>query len=163
MIDGVHFKATLPLRWQVEYSATVLENARYLTVLAEFEQRENDRSKEQTDLHAKLDLVLLWLARAQLGEMPPTSAVLLGQEQLSWLSATPLDVANGGTVVLNLSDALPFLLQLSAEVLSCTAEGEQWRINVQLQLGDENLRDAWERTVFRRHRRAIQQECGART
>ncbi|MDR3409386.1 MAG: hypothetical protein P4L87_00320, partial [Formivibrio sp.] len=58
------------------------------------------------------------------------------------------------------SDALPFLLQLPATITACEQAGEIWRVDAQLIIKDENLRDWWERTVFRFHRRAIQQERG---
>lgn len=162
MIDGVHFRATLPLRWQEEYRAATLESARYLAVLAEFEQNNDDRPKEQTELHAKLDLALLWLSRTLVGDLPPASRALIGLEQICWWSESSLPAGSHGAVGLNFSESLPFMLPLPVEVESCVQDGAQWRICARIMLEDENLREWWERTVFRRHRREIQQERGAR-
>lgn len=160
MIDGVHFSATLPLCWETGKISATLENSRYLAVLAEFEQRGDDLAKEQAELHAKLDLALLWLARSLAGEMPAACQAWIGNEQVCWQSSVPMEVGSKGILAFNLSDALPFLLRLPARVQSCVQAGSLWHICANLEFDDEALRDWWERTVFRRHRRAIQQERG---
>lgn len=160
--NGVHFQATLPLAWLPVSACVPFEAARYLAVLAEFEHSAEDRSPEQSQLHAKLDLALLWLARSLAGEMPAPCAAWVGLEWLSWDAQMPLAVGSTGALALNLSSALPFLLQLPATISACEQNGALWRVQAQLMIEDEGLRDGWERTVFRYHRRAIQQERGTR-
>lgn len=160
MISGVCFLAELPLAWLPASTGSAQEAARYLAVLAEFEQAAPERSREQEELHAKLDLALLWLARAQAGQLPPACPVQIGLEHLAWLADSPQPAASSGALALNLSDALPFLLQLPAQIESCQPEDGRWRITASLAFDDDTLRDWWERTVFRRHRRVIQQERG---
>lgn len=161
--NGVCFQATLPLAWLPVAACAPFEVSCYLAVLAEFEHSAEDRSPEQSQLHAKLDLALLWLARSLSGEMPVPCAAWVGLESLSWDADLPLAVGSSGTLALNLSNALPFLLQLPATISACEQNGALWRVHAQLMIEDDSLRDAWERTVFRYHRRAIQQERGART
>ncbi|MDR3413416.1 MAG: hypothetical protein P4L87_21090, partial [Formivibrio sp.] len=147
--SGVHFYANLPLSWQPDFECIPFESARYLAVLAEFEHALEDRPQEQAQLHAKLDLLLLWLARSLSKEIPASRKTWIGLEAMSWESAVPLVVSDVGAVALNLSDALPFLLQLPATITACEQAGEIWRVDAQLIIKDENLRDWWERTVFR--------------
>lgn len=160
---GVHFQARLPLAWLPETAAIAFEATRYLAVLAEFEYVGEERSLEHSQLHAKLDLALLWLARSLAQEMPASCEAWVGLESLYWEAVSPLAVGSSGALALNLSTALPFLLQLPATIMSCEQDGEIWRISARLMIEDDGLRDGWERTVFRYHRRAIQQERGART
>ncbi|SFN22104.1 Atypical PilZ domain-containing protein, cyclic di-GMP receptor [Formivibrio citricus] len=162
-IEGVHFCAVLPLAWRAKSGLSNLEVSRYLAVLAEFEQSGDDETGAQTGINAKLDLALLWLARALASEMPPTCETVIGLEQLVWTSDTPLETGASGFVALNLSESLPFLLPLPAKIESCSEQGGAWQIVTRLQLADETVRDWWERTVFRRHRRAIQLERSARS
>lgn len=160
MLSGVCFFVKLPLTWLPASTCSAQEAARYLAVLAEFEQAAPGRTREQEELHAKLDLALLWLARAQAGPMPTMSQAQIGLECLNWLAESPLPAGSMGAIALNLSDSLPFLLQLPARIESCETEGRRWRIVATLFLADDSLRDGWEKTVFRRHRREIQQQRG---
>lgn len=162
LIEGVHFCTSLPLAWQAVSNLSNLEAARYLAVLAEFEQIHDDETSAQIDINAKLDLALLWLARALASEMPPPSEAVLGLEQLSWQSSVPQEIGARGFVAINLSDSLPFLLPLSALIESCERTIEGWQITARLQIVDPGVRDWWERTVFRRHRHAIQLERSQR-
>ena len=160
LIEGLHFKAVLPLAWVSPHQAASFEGARYLAVLAEFEAVSDDHHREQAELHAKLDLALLWLARSLCPELPAMHACWIGLDAMAWHAKMPLEIGSTGSLALNLSDALPFLLHLPAKVQICEPLGEMWHIRVALNFADDNLRDCWERTVFRRHRRAIQLERG---
>lgn len=160
MIEGLHFHASLPLGWRDDYNQSAFEAARYLSVLASFEHTVREREDVQEELHAKLDLALLWLARSLAGPNPAACPASIGLETMRWSDGQALEPGKQGAVVLNLSTDLPFLLQLPAYVRSCQAVDGRWQIDVDLQITDEALRDGWERTVFRRHRRMIQQERG---
>lgn len=160
LIEGLHFKAVLPLAWCPQYQASCFENARYLAVLAEFEAIGDEHHREQAELHAKLDLALLWLARSLCPELPALHESWIGLDALAWNSDTPMEIGSTGAVALSLSDSLPFLLQVPAIIRVCEPLTESWQIRADLEIADENLRDCWERTVFRRHRRAIQLERG---
>lgn len=157
--EGVCFAATLPLQWQSGPALPSLEAARYLAVLAEFEQT-REEAGGSSDNNAKLDLILLWLSRVLTTTQPVPCAAVLGLESLTWQSAQPQLAGSTGAVALNLSDALPFMLTLSAQIEACEQRGEIWQLRASLQFDDENLQDWWERTVFRRHRRMIRQERG---
>lgn len=160
MIEGLHFHASLPLGWRDDYNQSGFETARYLSVLADFEHTVRERADAQDELHAKLDLALLWLARSLAKPNPAACPAWIGLETLRWHDGRALEPGQQGAVVLNLSADLPFLLQLPARVRSCRAVDGRWQIDVDLQITDDALRDGWERTVFRRHRRMIQQERG---
>lgn len=161
-IEGVHFCAVLPLAWQEQCYSSSFETARYLAVLAEFEQNREDIPAAQTEINAKLDLALLWLARMLASDLPPPCEAAIGLEQLCWQSQAPVAVGEQGFVVLNLSQSLPFRLSLPAQIVACAENTGCWQITAHLQISDEGSRDWWERTVFRRHRRVIQIERGER-
>lgn len=160
--EGVCFSASLPLAWYSHSSQSCFETARYLAVLAELESASSPEDSTPPQMTAKLDLVLLWLAKVLARDMPKPCESVVGLEQLSWVNTEHLDVCSEGYVGISLSEYLPFVLMLPAKIEFSVAENNHWRISARLVLPDNEVRDLWERTVFRRHRRLIQLERGAR-
>ncbi|MEN9658928.1 MAG: hypothetical protein RL571_2393 [Pseudomonadota bacterium] len=159
--DGVHFFAHLPLAWHATLQQSAFEATRYLTVLAEFEASSDERNHAQEALHAKLDLMLLWTAKHLSQDLPSAKDAVIALEVISWLDATALPVGAHGALTLSLSRIFPFSLQLPAEIILCAVSGQGYAITARLQLKEEALRDWFERTVFRNHRRIVHSERGA--
>lgn len=160
--EGVYFSAALPLAWYPHSNQSSFETARYLTVLAELEGTPSPEDGTPSQIAAKLDLTLLWLAKVLATDMPNPCESVVGLEQLSWINTESLDVGSEGYVGVSLSENLPFVLMLPAQIESNLAENNHWRISARLVIPDDEVRDLWERTVFRRHRRLIQLERGAK-
>lgn len=156
MMTGAYFQATLPLAWLEQGNVSALEASRYLSVLAEMESISDERKLEHAELNAKLDLTLMWLARFFAGEPTPSVNATIGLDAMQWQSEQAQVVGALGAIALNLSSAFPFVLHLQARITACEKQGDAWQIEATLDIQDESLRDHWERTVFRRHRRAIQ-------
>ena len=157
-MSGVCFQARLALDWVADCTVSSWEAGRYLTVLAELESFSEERKLEYAELNAKLDLTLIWLARFLKAESHPTVAATLRLEEIVWQNTAAQRIGARGAVAINLSEALPFVVQLPARITACEAHEVGWQISAALEIEDEVLRDQWERTVFRRHRRAIQQQ-----
>ena len=156
-LNGPALIANLPCQWQDEYAQSALEASRYLAVLAEFE-RENPLAEPDLSplLSAKLDLALLWLARRPNPAPSHGAPVTLGLEEIAWHTMHALSPVQRGALVVQLSEAFPFALQLPAEVTSCQTDQTGFVIRARLQWQNEELQDWYERTVFRYHRRDIQ-------
>jgi hypothetical protein len=159
--DGVHFSAHLPLAWHGVLQQSAFEATRYLAVLAEFESTSDERNHAQDALHAKLDLMLLWTAKNASHNLPAAKDVMIGLETIAWHEAAAFPLGAHGTLAISLSHILPFSLQLPAEIISCTLIEQTYTVTARLLLKEEALRDWYERTVFRNHRRIVHAERGA--
>lgn len=67
-----------------------------------------------------------------------------------------------GYVGINLSECLPFVLMLPAQIEASVAENNQWRISVRLAIRDDEWLIFGNVPCSGRHRRLIQLERGAR-
>jgi hypothetical protein len=159
--DGVHFSAHLPLAWHGVLQQSAFEATRYLAVLAEFESTSDERNHAQDALHAKLDLMLLWTAKNASHNLPAPKDVMIGLETIAWHDVAALPLGAHGALAISLSHILPFSLQLPAEIISCTLMDQTYTVTARLLLKEETLRDWFERTVFRTHRRIVHAERGA--
>lgn len=159
--DGVHFSAHLPLAWHGVLQQSTFEATRYLAVLAEFESISDERSHAQDALHAKLDLMLLWTAKNASHTLPAAKEVMIGLETIAWRDSAALPLGAHGALALSLSHILPFSLQLPAEIISCVVSEQGYVLTARLLLQEEALRDWFERTVFRNHRRLVHAGRGA--
>jgi hypothetical protein len=159
--DGVHFLAHLPLAWHGVLQQSAFEATRYLAVLAEFESSSEERNHAQDALHAKLDLMLLWTAKNASHNLPLPKDAVIGLETIAWADSAALPIGAHGALAISLSHILPFSLQLPAEIISCTHMDQAYVVTARLLLKEEALRDWFERTVFRNHRRIVHAERGA--
>ncbi|AZN36147.1 PilZ domain-containing protein [Iodobacter ciconiae] len=158
--DGVHFHAHLPLAWHGLLQQSAFEATRYLAVLAEFESNNDERGHAQDALHAKLDLMLLWTAKNASHSLPPPKEVIVGLETIAWRDTAALPVGVHGVLAISLSHVFPFSLQLPAQIMGCTVAEHGYVLTARLLLQEEALRDWFERTVFRNHRRIVHAERG---
>jgi hypothetical protein len=151
-IEGPSFQATLPFGWQTSEPASCAsewEILRYLPVLADFEQ-----NQAATDLmQAKQDLALMWLARQQGLALPASTALELGMDEIAWQASSGIEVGQFGYISLVLAPTFPLLLTFAAQI---TRQNDGVAV-AQLKSRSPALCDAWEQTIFRYHRRAIQQ------
>lgn len=153
LAEGVFFDVKLPVRWRTQHTQSALEAHRYLTVLTEFESPNADADVGQS----KLDLALIWLARSLAAPMPSDCVARIGLEAVQWQAEAALCSGQTGVVELCLSSSFPFLLQLPAKILTCVPAALGFDIKAQLLPMDDLLTEAYERMVFRYHRRQIQQ------
>ncbi|WP_035051602.1 PilZ domain-containing protein [Andreprevotia chitinilytica] len=149
--DGVWFAAELPVVWLPASQQSTFEACRYLDVLTAFEQA---GAAEVRPEDAKLDLQLLWLARVLTPQLPPVGEVKLGLEHVEWRATAKPD-QDDSWLGIALSNLFPYLVSLPIHLESAVNEGGNWRCTAAWRVGDELLRDALERTIFRRHREQI--------
>ncbi|WP_373975401.1 PilZ domain-containing protein [Chitinibacter sp. SCUT-21] len=133
---------------------------RYLMVLADFEQGHESIELAQ----AKQDLLLLWLAKSQTIDLPNTQLISVGMNQITWQGTQSLSEGEVGVINLCLSLQFPLLLSLKAKIASVDSSGNDTKCFVaDLCAMSPQLQDHFEQTVFRYHRRAIQQSRQAAT
>lgn len=170
---GVAYSALLPLVWQpadslapAQLSAWQQSNIDLLRALATIETVAGDREKElgaagkaYERLEAKLDVVLdmLSLLLAERRELPPQQQLILRASGLEWYTEQAPAASDAGLLTLYLSPKLPQPLILSARIVACTPAGTGQRVQAEFTHLSEELSDWLERTVFRYHRRAVQQ------
>lgn len=155
-LDGPAFSAILPACWLSDYSQNPLEASRYLAVLAEFEREEMAQAAADSLLGARLDLALLWLARS-LNQAPAGKLdITLGLEEVLWRADCALPTGQRGVLAVQISTSFPFSLQLPVQIISSEAGAGEFLIRARFLWPNEELRDWYERTVFRYHRRDIQ-------
>lgn len=154
-IAGPSFTAELPFHWQTDINISVpsdWELMRYLMVLADFEQ-----SSEVIELaQAKQDLLLLWLAKSQTICLPAAQTITVGMNQIGWQSSQAGSIGEQGWIQLAFSHQFPMLISLPARIIHVQQLGTHWEYLAELVNLSPLLRDYFEQTVFRYHRRAIQ-------
>ncbi|QZA79155.1 PilZ domain-containing protein [Deefgea tanakiae] len=158
-IDGPSlFRDAIPLAWLIDTApANDWEMSRYLQVLADFEQAHDFIEDAHHQQNAKSDLMLLWLARSLNTQLPSQTAAALGLEFVIWTAPHALPVAETGVVAFCLSDQFPFLLKISAKVISCAEIEGGFEIKAAWLAMSASLQDSYEKTIFRYHRRHIHQ------
>ena len=131
--------------------------------VAEHDSEQAAELRRLERLEAKLDLLLLLEAEARRGERPPTRDMVLRASGVEWreIGAPPPAGARLG-LQLHLSPLLPLPLALPARVLTVTPpQGlEGGRVATAFEPLGEELEDAFTRTLFRFHRRAIHARHG---
>lgn len=172
---GIDYAARLPLGRaslpsppdEAEIECWMSEACALLRVLAGLEappvEREGEPACGKTleRLEAKLDLALglmMRFARAQ-DALPPAVPSVLGPTGLTWEDEREQPLRAGEPVLLSLhlSPRLPLPLTLPAEVTAVERLPGGVRISARFTGLSEETRDWLERTLFRFHRRAIQQ------
>jgi hypothetical protein len=173
--DGVSYHAAMPVSWRPEtnVSASAVEqwmhgNIILLHALATMEavqsEKESDTApamaKTVERLEAKVDLALALIAKllAQDTALPPARPVTLAAESMEWLAQDGPEPGADILISLYISPKLPQPLMLPASVASVLKEQEGMRIQVVFTHLSEEAQDWLARTVFRYHRRAIQNQ-----
>ncbi|WP_410498223.1 hypothetical protein [Chitinibacter sp. S2-10] len=155
-IEGPVFQAQLPFRWQSAHQPIASNDAevlRYLIVLADFEQ--NHLSLELAQ--AKQDLLLIWMAKQRDIALPQTTALTVGMNKLAWLNQSPLNVGETGVVEFSFSIDFPLLLSFKARIIESKLTGQYYQCVAEILSLSPAVQDQFEQTVFRHHRRAVQQ------
>ncbi len=158
--DGLFFEARLPLTWQNEPVQHPLEAQRYLEVLEAMDQHPHEE-REVSQVESRLDLQLLWLARLLTPQKPPERDSLIGIEHVQWVQSEPLAVGQRGYVGLMLSNSLPYLMSLPAQVEHIETGDDGQIILAKWDYPTPGLKEVFERTVFRHHREFIRRNRGA--
>jgi hypothetical protein len=169
---GLHYDDHLPLRWRPasvaeQTSSHIAEaNAEFLRVMTAFEEHGPERSDERPELaheilriESKLNLLLDLMGRllAQQLKLPAPVPVSLSAERLAWTSAKAPSVGDTLLVELYLRPEYPSPLTLPVKVLSVIPEKGGRRTTAEIVNLDDKVREWWEKTIFRHHRRQIAQ------
>lgn len=172
--QGVFYSADLPLSWtpleqlqpsqseQWQHHGIMLLHA--LSVI-EMPLPEPDRDtpsssgKAMERLEAKLDLILslmMQLARQQTG-LPPPRAVILRAGSVEWLGESAPEAGQLLLISLHISPKLPQALTLPARVGAVEERGQGVWVRADFTGLNGEMAEWLERTLFRFHRRSIQQ------
>lgn len=172
--QGVSYSADLPLRWtplgrlqpsqeeQWQHHGVTLLRA--LSVI-EMPLSELDRDpssaagKAMERLEAKLDLslsLMMQLVRQQAG-LPLPCPVTLRAKSVEWIDENPPESGQLLLISLHISPKLPQALALPAAVAAVEAAGKGFRVRADFTRLNEEMVEWLERTLFRFHRRGIQQ------
>lgn len=172
--QGIYYAADLPLSWTVlsHISAAQAEQWQHdavalLRALAVFETpiAEADRDlasaagKSLERLEAKLDMALnlmMQLVRQNL-ELPATHSVILRASSVEWTGETMPEPGQSILVSLHLSPKLPQPLLIPATVAALENTESGTRVRAGFAHLNQEMEDWLERTLFRFHRRSIQQ------
>lgn len=159
---GPHYLASRPLRYLPGgQGVDSAEQMRVLFALNTLEAGDLPRgdgdnsSPELQALQGRMDLLLLLVGQLsqQLGQgtRPAAVPVQIAAEAIEWQAAEAL-VEGEGVLELHLHEACPQPLRLGGTL---QASGTEGRYRFCPQLPDPDAADAWERHIFRHHRRAV--------
>ena len=164
--NGFGYQAKLPLSWQkveqfsdVDLDRWMHANAVFLRALAVLETPLPEADKAMERLEAKVDLSLFLLTQllSQHTPMPSPRPLSLNAQNMEWTDDQSPEVESCVLARLYLSPRLPQPLILPLTVLSISTMESGFRIHACLSHLSEEVQDWLERTLFRYHRRAIQQ------
>jgi hypothetical protein len=175
LADSLIYEDLLPLTWssidgeaQVVNSARVSEHnehvLRCVNLLGEQIKEKLDEEGETESalvrLEAKVNLILEMLSsldRAR-GDTPDTTQVRLAAGGLEW-DCKEQPPAEGDTIwiKLNIDNRVPEAMQLAAQVLSVSVEGQQTTVCAKFEQMGEAVQDQLEKMIFRHHRRMVAQ------
>jgi hypothetical protein len=172
--QGIFYAADLPLNWTalsrlqpVQLEQWQHDSVSLLRALAVIEApvAETDRDissvagKSMERLEAKLDLALslmMQLARQQ-SELPAPHPVTLRSNSVEWVGASAPEPAQLILLSLHLSPKLPQALRIPATVAAVERLENGARVHANFTHLSPEVEDWLERTLFRFHRRSIQQ------
>lgn len=173
-LQGIYYAADLPLSWtplsqpqssqEEQWQNNAVALLRALAVIeTPVSEPERDTSsvtgKTMERLEAKLDLTLslmMQLVRQQT-ELPPPCTVKLRAQTVEWVGASAPDPGQLVLVALHISPKLPQALALPARVVAVEAGAQGFRVRADFTRLNEEMENWLERTLFRYHRRSIQQ------
>lgn len=173
--DGVYLKGLLPLSWQATsgFDTNQLERWMHadlalLRALAVLDSNQPEAERDTATsankildrLEAKTDLALALIIQL-LGQqtiLPPTCTVILRASTIEWIADQSPPVGANIVVSVHLSPKLPLPLVLPATVATSEDTPAGTRTRAHLTGLDEEVQDWLERTLFRHHRRMVQQK-----
>lgn len=167
---GLSIHETLPYRWEHrrlsdhDLDGLWWEGLMILRVINHMESqpvREGEADAALVRLEAKLDLALYLLARTLPdGQVSPSPERITLRAEGCALGADP-SLRPGDEIVLSLllPHALPLALKLPASVTTASAG----QVDVRWNGMPEAVVEAWEQWLFRRHRRRVQEQRGAKS
>lgn len=163
-LDTVSFDAVLPLEWAPRDAASpalvTRETRLALRVLsAPVSETSDNADPAWQRMEAKLDLALELSLQVRHPQRPPMTACRLGLEGMAWQSAEPVAVHTPLQISFFPHAESALLISLPVTVRQCKALGPG-RCMIVADLAsafDEDTRELWEKWIFRRHRRAIQE------
>lgn len=169
MSKGLAIELTLPFCWSEkalhDCQAVQSGNQMVYAMLAGYDDKAGSTTTERQPLHpelalieAKLNVVLALLTHVVHQQTPLPAPLLLelSASHVAWqATATVIQTlipAQSLVLTLHLDPRIPLPIHLCAQVESVATDGQ---VCVQLQHHDETQADAWERWLFRQHRRLI--------
>lgn len=172
--QGVFYSADLPLSWtpldQLQPAQTEQwqhHGVALLRALSVIETPVSELEKDATSaagkamerLEAKLDLTLSLMMQLvrQHTAPPPSCAVTLRASSVEWRGGNAPETGQPILLSLHLSPKLPQPLVLPARVAAVEATANGIRVRADFIRLNEELAEWLERTLFRFHRRSIQQ------
>ncbi|PHV13110.1 PilZ domain-containing protein [Chitinimonas sp. BJB300] len=165
MSTPIKIQADLPVAWHLDVPPIGSDGVLLLRVLALLEAVPSNYNEDDSaetlrwqGLEARVDLCLLLLGQLLLrdGVLPQVCAIELSGEGACWTHPQLLRVGERGTLALYLSPRIPQPLLLPASLTDVQAkEGGSCLVQAKFELGDIELQDWLDKTIFRRHRREI--------
>ena len=161
MHEGPGFHARRPLCWRAGAAPPAVEDQlRVLAAVATLETQEAMRSEpgeapapELQAIQNRLDLLITLVTQLTLrelgGERPPAADLQIGVDRLHWPADGGLE-AGPGVLELHLQAAYPEPLLLAGELTL-----EDGGAGLRLAALEEPVSDAWQKYVFRHHRREL--------
>jgi len=151
---GFTVATTLPWSWQAGPPATDARrsNLLLLKVANLLDQHEPDQEDASKRIEAKLDLMLHWLGRQLFGEYEMLNAtpLVLSGCHIEWEDTGHDWVEGNGRLNLIIHPDLPGPLMLVGQL-----HKRDGYCHVEFDLPDNETSEAWDRWLFRMHRRAI--------
>jgi hypothetical protein len=111
-------------------------------------------------LEAKLDLSLMLLQRSLHPQLPPSQSIALSGQSLSWSNPAPLAIGETGALHLLPDASLAMPLTLPASIQHCEPQADQWLCTAGWAPLPEALQNAFDRLLFKLHRRHLKQQHG---
>jgi hypothetical protein len=152
--SGFTVEATLPFSWQPGPALADLHrsNQLLLHVANLLDVHEPEHAEANKRLEAKLDLMLHWLGQHLFGAVAaqPAGNLTLGANSVAWAAGGVPCAEGEGVLNVALHPDLPAPLRLAGRL-----HLESGRCHVEFALPDEETAEAWNRWLFRLHRRAI--------
>jgi hypothetical protein len=111
-------------------------------------------------LEAKIDLTLELVLASRYPERPPITACRLGLDAIAWCSPTAYPAGEHVLLTLYPNSDSALILRLAGHIVECHPAPDQPGYLLQADISpsfDKTTHLQWEKWVFRRHRRAIQE------
>lgn len=159
------FDADLPLSCQCladsPYQGRLDRETRLaLQLLASPAELPDDADPLLLRLEAKIDLTLELVLATRYPVRPPITPCRLGLDAIAWHSPTPYPVGEQVLLTLHPNSDSALILRLAGTITACEPAPEQAGYLLQADIRpafDKTSHLQWEKWVFRRHRRAIQE------
>lgn len=165
MPTAIKIHADLPLVWHPQAGPAGTDGVLLLRVLAlleaappHYDEEDSAELQRWQAMEARVDLCLHLLGQLLLrdGPLPQVCPVSLSGDSASWCSEQELPIGQQGTLALYLSPRIPQPLLLPAQITAAEQlPAGGWQLEAQFRLGDDELQDWLDKTIFRRHRREI--------